>query len=135
MIQKEKILYTARPSQLLNIMSFIIWSWTIIIPIVVYLKTRFTIYEISEQRIKLKVGILSQKIDECELYRIRDYQIVKPFLLRIFGLGNLELTTSDRSNPVIRLKGIKDPEGIYDIIRDSVENRSTQTGTREVDIE
>ena len=135
MIQKEKILYTARPSQLLNIMSFIIWSWTIIIPIVVYLKTRFTIYEISEQRIKLKVGILSQKIDECELYRIRDYQIVKPFLLRIFGLGNLELTTSDRSNPVIRLKGIKDPEGIYDIIRDSVENRRTQTGTREVDIE
>ncbi len=135
MIQKEKIVYAGRPSQLVNIMSFIIWSWTIFIPIIVYLKTRFTIYEISEQRIRLKVGILSQKIDECELYRIRDYQIIKPFFLRIFGLGNLELQTSDRSNQVIRLRAVKDPEGIYDIIRNCVENRRSKTGTREVDIE
>ena len=132
---EEKQLYIGRPSQILNILSFILWSWTLIVPIIIYLKTRFTVYELTDERIKLKTGILSQEIDECELYRIRDYKIVKPFFQRIFGLGNIELITSDRSNVRINLKGIKDPENLYNIIRDNVEKVRRKTGTREIDVE
>ena len=132
---EEKQLYIGRPSQILNILSFILWSWTVIVPIIIYLKTRFTVYEVTDERIKLKTGILSQEIDECELYRIRDYKIVKPFFQRIFGLGNIELITSDRSNLRINLNGIKDPENLYNIIRDNVEKVRRKTGTREIDVE
>ena len=132
---EEKQLYIGRPSQILNILSFILWSWTFIVPIIIYLKTRFTVYELTNERIKLKTGILSQEIDECELYRIRDYKIVKPFFQRIFGLGNIELITSDRSNLSINLNGIKDPENLYNIIRDNVEKVRRKTGTREIDVE
>ena len=132
---EEKQLYIGRPSQILNILSFILWSWTLIVPIIIYLKTRFTVYELTDERIKLKTGILSQEIDECELYRIRDYKIVKPFFQRIFGLGNIELITSDRSNVRINLNGIKDPENLYNIIRDNVEKVRRKTGTREIDVE
>ena len=132
---EEKQLYIGRPSQILNILSFILWSWTLIVPIIIYLKTRFTVYELTNERIKLKTGILSQQIDECELYRIRDYKIVKPFFQRIFGLGNIELITSDRSNLRINLNGIKDPENLYNIIRDNVEKVRRKTGTREIDVE
>ena len=121
MTSEEKLLYIGRPSQILNIISFIIWSWTLFVPIIIYLKTRFTVYEITDQRIKLKTGILSQEIDECELYRVRDYKVVKPFFQRIFGLGKIELVTSDRSNSNISLNGIKDPEFLYNLIRDNVE--------------
>ena len=131
----EKQIYIGRPSQILNIISFIIWSWTLFIPIIIYLKTRFTVYEVTDQRIKLKTGILSQEIDECELYRVRDYKIVKPFFQRIFGLGKIELVTSDRSNSSINLNGIKDPENLYNLIRDNVEKIRRKTGTREVDVE
>ena len=135
MVIAEKQLYTGRPSQILNIVSFILWSWTLLIPIVIYLKTRFTVYEVTDQRIKLKTGILNQEIDECELYRVRDYKIVKPFFQRIFGLGKIELVTSDRSNSSINLNGIKNPENLYDLIRDNVEKIRRKTGTREVDVE
>ena len=135
MTLEEKQLYIGRPSQILNIMSFIIWSWTLFVPIIIYLKTRFTVYEVTDQRIKLKTGILSQEIDECELYRVRDYKIVKPFFQRIFGLGKIELVTSDRSNSSINLNGIKNPENLYDLIRDNVEKTRRKTGTREVDVE
>ena len=135
MVIEEKHLYIGRPSQILNIVSFILWSWTLLIPIIIYLKTRFTVYELTDERIKLKTGILSQEIDECELYRIRDYKIVKPFFQRIFGLGNIELITSDRSNVRINLNGIKDPENLYNIIRDNVEKVRRKTGTREIDVE
>ena len=132
---EEKQLYIGRPSQILNILSFILWSWTLIIPIIIYLKTRFTVYEITNQRIKLKTGILNQEIDECELYRVRDYKVVKPFFQRIFGLGKIELVTSDRSNSNINLNGIKDPENLYNLIRDNVEKIRRKTGTRELDVE
>ena len=135
MVIEEKQLYIGRPSQILNIVSFILWSWTLLIPIIIYLKTRFTVYELTDQRIKLKTGILNQEIDECELYRVRDYKVVKPFFQRIFGLGKIELVTSDRSNSNINFNGIKDPENLYDLIRDNVERIRRKTGTREIDVE
>tara|TARA_B100000963_G_C22308740_1_gene529078 strand:- start:160 stop:567 length:408 start_codon:yes stop_codon:yes gene_type:complete len=135
MVLEEKQLYIGRPSQILNILSFILWSWTILIPVIIYLKTRFTVYEVTNQRIKLKTGILNQEIDECELYRVRDYRVVKPFFQRIFGLGKIELVTSDRSNSNINLNGIKDPENLYNLIRDNVEKIRRKTGTREIDVE
>ena len=135
MVTEEKQLYIGRPSQILNIISFIIWSWTLFVPIIIYLKTRFTVYEVTDQRIKLKTGILNQEIDECELYRVRDYKIVKPFFQRIFGLGKIELVTSDRSNSSINFNGIKNPENLYDLIRDNVEKIRRKTGTREIDVE
>ena len=135
MVIAEKQLYIGRPSQILNIISFILWSWTLLIPIIIYLKTRFTVYEVTDQRIKLKTGILNQEIDECELYRVRDYKVVKPFFQRIFGLGRIELVTSDRSNSNINLNGIKDPENLYNLIRDNVEIIRRKTGTRELDVE
>ena len=135
MVTEEKQLYIGRPSQILNIISFILWSWTFFIPLIIYLKTRFTVYEVTNQRIKLKTGILNQEIDECELYRVRDYKIAKPFFQRIFGLGNIELVTSDRSNSNINLNGIKDPENLYNLIRDNVEKIRRKTGTRELDVE
>ena len=135
MTLEEKQLYIGRPSQILNIISFIIWSWTLFVPIIIYLKTRFTVYEVTDQRIKLKTGILNQEIDECELYRVRDYKVVKPFFQRIFGLGKIELVTSDRSNSNINLNGIKDPENLYNLIRDNVEKIRRKTGTREIDVE
>ena len=135
MVIEEKQLYIGRPSQILNIISFILWSWTLLIPIIIYLKTRFTVYEVTDQRIKLKTGILNQEIDECELYRVRDYKVVKPFFQRIFGLGKIELVTSDRSNSNINLNGIKDPENLYNLIRDNVEKIRRKPGTREIDVE
>ena len=135
MTLEEKQLYIGRPSQILNIISFIIWSWTLFVPIIIYLKTRFTVYEVTDQRIKLKTGILNQEIDECELYRVRDYKVIKPFFQRIFGLGRIELVTSDRSNSNINLNGIKDPENLYNLIRDNVEKIRRKTGTRELDVE
>ena len=135
MVIEEKQLYIGRPSQILNIISFILWSWTLFIPLIIFLKTRFTVYEVTNQRIKLKTGILNQEIDECELYRVRDYKVVKPFFQRIFGLGKIELVTSDRSNSNINLNGIKDPENLYNLIRDNVEKIRRKTGTREIDVE
>lgn len=129
----SKLIWISRPSQLINIFIYLFLFWTIIIPLYSYLKTRFTIFELSKDRLKLKKGILSQQIDETELYRVRDYEVSKPFILRIFGLGNLKLITSDKTHPNITLNAIKNPENVLELFRENVERARRDTGTKEVD--
>lgn len=131
----NSLLWEDRPSQLTNLSVFILWSWTIIVPLIHYLKTRFTIYQLFPQTIVLKTGILSQSIDNIELYRVRDYSIEKPFLLRFFGLGNIVLITTDKSMGNFMLHAIKEPENVYNQIRNLVESSRKRTGTREVDFQ
>ena len=129
----EKVIWYGGPSQLTNIKTYILFFWTIIMPLIVYLKTRFTIYELTEERFRIKTGILSQTIEELELYRVRDYTVEKPFIMRLFGLGNLTLITSDKTNPKIYLYAIKNVENIRDLFRKNVEATRKKTGTKEVD--
>ena len=131
----DKMLWEDRPSQISNFWIYLLFFWTILPPIVVYLTTRFTKYELDAQRLKIKKGILSQNIEETELYRVKDYSILKPFFLRLFGLGHLVLTTSDKNNKYVRLVAIKDTEKVKDIIRNHVEKARKRTGTKEVDFE
>ena len=131
----DKMLWEDRPSQISNFWIYLLFFWTIIPPIIVYLNTRFIKYELDSQRLKIKKGILSRNIEETELYRVKDYSILKPFFLRLFGLGHLVLTTSDKNNKYVRLVAIKDTEKVKDIIRNHVEKARKRTGTKEVDFE
>jgi|TARA_B110000977_G_scaffold104247_1_gene136060 uncharacterized membrane protein YdbT with pleckstrin-like domain len=129
----DKILWEDKPSQISNFWTYLLFFWTIIPPIIVYLNTKFIKYELDSQRLKIKKGILSQSIEETELYRVKDYSILKPLFLRLFGLGNLVLTTSDKNNKYVTLKAIKDVEKIKDLVRTHVETARKRTGTKEVD--
>tara|TARA_B100000927_G_C16309960_1_gene406983 strand:+ start:140 stop:547 length:408 start_codon:yes stop_codon:yes gene_type:complete len=133
MKKDNEILWKSNPSQLTNILTYIFLFWTIIFPLIAYLKTRFTIYEMTNSRFIEKTGILSQKIQEVELYRVRDYSIDKPFLLRLFGLGNLTLITSDKTSPRVYVKAINNVEDVRNTIRSHVESAREKTGTKEVD--
>lgn len=131
----SKILWKDSPSQISNFWTYIFFFWTIILPIMAYLQTRFTIYEMDSERFRVKKGILNQNIEETELYRIKDFSILKPFFLRIFGLGHLVLTTSDKNNKYLKILAIKEVETLKDMMRDLVEKRRKDTGTKEVDFE
>ena len=130
---KDDIVWQGRSSQIPNIPYFLLFSWTVLLPIVRYLKTRFVHYSVSTERLIVKEGIFSQSINEIELYRVRDYSTYKPFLLRIFGLGHLEIISSDRTQPTLRLVAIKNPEHLMKVLRDLVESARKTTQTREVD--
>tara|TARA_B100001057_G_C22358082_1_gene759736 strand:- start:176 stop:616 length:441 start_codon:yes stop_codon:yes gene_type:complete len=132
-LNMNNAVWKSNPSQLTNIKVYLFLFWTVIIPLIVYLKTRFTIYELTDQIYREKTGILSQKIEELELYRVRDYSVDKPFLMRLFGLGNLTLITSDKTNPRVYMRAIRNVENVRDIFRKHVEEARKATGTKEVD--
>jgi len=137
----EKSVWNGTPSQVINIPAFVllgIFFW-LIIPIFIilwkWLVVRNTRYELTTERLKIRQGVLNKKMDDLELYRVRDFKLEKPFFLRLFSLGNIILQTSDKSHPVVILRAIKDGEEIREQIRNMVEACRVKKRVREVDYE
>ena len=70
----------------------------------VYIRT--VRYTITPEIIRIRQGIFFKRVDQVELYRIKDYILTQPFLLQLFRLMDLTLESTDPVNPVIWLRGI-----------------------------
>jgi uncharacterized membrane protein YdbT with pleckstrin-like domain len=92
-------------------------------------------YEITSERIKVSSGIFFRKTSALELYRVKDYTMEAPFFFRLFHLGNIYLTTSDHTTPLLSLRAIPHAQKLMDDIRTQVEQRRDLKGVREVDFD
>lgn len=100
-----------------------------------WLQVKFQRYELTSERLRLRCGIFSRKTDEIELYRVKDYVLHEPFVLRLWGLGDIVLTTTDDANPSVLLKAIDQPELLRDQIRKHVELRREAKRVRITEME
>lgn len=97
---------------------------------VLYIKT--SQYIITAEQIQYKRGIFSIEIDYVELYRIKDFKIRKPLLLRLISAMEIHLESSDKSHPVIQMLGVASND-LVDIIRERVEVNRMNKRVFEVD--
>jgi len=140
-MSNEKPLWKGTPSQVINFPAFVLCGllFWLVIPIFIivwkWLVVRSTEYELTTERLKTRHGVLNKTMDDLELYRVRDFKLEKPIFLRIFGLGNIVLQTSDRSHPVVTVRAIPNGEQLREQIRNSVEECRVRKGVREVDVE
>ena len=82
----------------------------------------FTRYAMSEDRLFLSIGFLSVSDDELLLYRVRDISVKRSLWQRIFGVGTVIISSSDKSTPVITLKNIKSPMLVKELLHENVED-------------
>ena len=88
----------------------------------------FTRYTLTSEKLLIKIGFLSTREEEIKLYRILDFTVRKTLFQRIFGVGDIELHTADRSTPVFVMKGIKNVESIKELISKKVEEVRVDRG-------
>lgn len=105
---------------------FILWT---------FLKIKTTKISITSQRIIQEEGILSKITNELELYRVKDIRLDQPFFLRLVGLSNIVLITSDRTNKYVLIDGVKDGKTLREQIRTFVDKRRDEKGVVERDFE
>ena len=114
-------------------------AWGSVIPVVyggwLWLGTKLKVFELTTERIRIDEGILNQEINEIELYRVKDTRLEKPFWLRIFGLSNIILQTSDRSLPEVNIEAVREGAEIREKLRKQVELLRDKKRVREVDFE
>ena len=90
----------------------------------------FTRYALSDDRLFLSVGFLSIKDEEILLYRIRDLSVSRSLGQRLFGVGSITVTSSDKSQPSLLLKNIKDPVAVKELIHSQVEEMKIRRKVR-----
>lgn len=90
----------------------------------------FTRYAISEDRLFLSVGFWSIRDEETLLYRIRDISSSRTLWQRLFGVGTVTVTSSDKTTPTILLKNIKNPMEVKELLHKQVEEMKLRRRVR-----
>jgi uncharacterized membrane protein YdbT with pleckstrin-like domain len=137
----EETIWRGTSSQLKNLGLFILcglFCW-LIVPIFIaltrYLQTKNNVFELTNERLKMTEGIFSKVTETLELYRVKDIEVLQPFIYRIVGLENIKVNTSDLSSPIILIDGISQKVGLADKLRNQVEIIRVQKKVREIDLE
>lgn len=136
---EENKIWEGNPSQWSNFGTLFICALTfwLVIPIFIaiwkILDVKFWKFEITDQRIIVEKGILSKTTNELELYRVKDLKLEQPFLLRLVGLSNLLLVTSDKTHSLKKIPAIPNGKDIREELRISVEKRRDEKRVREID--
>lgn len=137
----EETIWRGASSQKKNIGLFILcglFCW-LIVPIFIaltrYLQTKNHIFELTNERLKTTEGVFSKVTETLELYRVKDIEVLQPFIYRMLGLETIQINTSDLSSPVLLLEAIPKTVGLADKLRNQVEIIRAQKNVRELDIE
>ncbi len=121
---EEKTVYEGRPAALDSLGRWVLAVLTVGIAALAYwLQAIGTHVRVTDQRVILKLGILSRTTEYLELYRVTDLQVEEPLTERMLGYGRLVVTSSDRNESRLVLRGLKDPSKIADRLRACVEEQ------------
>jgi len=94
-------------------------------------------YEITDQRLIVKRGLVMKSIDEIELYRIKDVRVDYSLVNQITDIGTITITSTDRTtgNTQFILRDIPAARERREGIRKLVDRARRQRGVREMDID
>lgn len=81
----------------------------------------FTSYYIEDDRLMIKEGFLSTKLEETLLYRIIDLSFQQTLAGKIFGTGTIILKTKADASSEIRLENIANPLEVRKMLSKMVE--------------
>lgn len=88
------------------------WIYTIgtggIYLVWVFFSRRGTKYTLTTQRLKIENGFFSKRIDEIELFRIKDTRVRLGFFEKLVGYGTIEIESTDKTRvpPLKHMKNV-----------------------------
>ena len=81
----------------------------------------FTRYSLSTDRLFLSTGFLTIRDEEILLYRVKDLNTKRTLWQRLFGVGTITVSSSDKSMPLLEITNVKDPMYVKELIHENVE--------------
>ena len=81
----------------------------------------FTRYYLTNEKLIMVKGFFNTREDEVKLYRVTDFALTRKFWQKLFGLGTLEVKSSDKTCPSLPLLNIKKSGAVKELISELVE--------------
>jgi Bacterial PH domain len=79
-----------------------------------------TIYELTNQRLRIITGILGNHVEELELLRVHDTKVKQHLGERALNVGDITIFADDSSTPTVVLSNVTDPMEVREMIRKAV---------------
>ena len=67
----------------------------------------FTVYTLSPKKLELKTGFFTTVINDILLYRVMDTTLSRNLLQKLFGLGSVQVVSSDKTHPNLCVHNIR----------------------------
>lgn len=93
-----------------------------------YLASISTLFTITNQRIRVQHGLLSQKQENLEMFRIDHFELRKPITWRLLGHARLHLFSSDAELSNFSIYAIPGLEALADTLRECQLRERTRRG-------
>ena len=74
------------------------------------------------------MGFLSRREEEIKLYRITDFSVRQNIFQRIFGVGNIIITSFDDMQREFMIMEVKKPYEVKEMLSDMVEKERQNKG-------
>jgi uncharacterized membrane protein YdbT with pleckstrin-like domain len=98
------------------------------------LKTHSCFYDFEVDRIVMHFGVLNKENDYIEFFRVKDYSIKRSLIARLTGTHSIEIISTDRTHPYLKLSFLTNFSNGESVIRKGIKE-STATGRgRELDL-
>ncbi len=81
----------------------------------------FTTYTLSPKKLELKTGFFTTVVNDILLYRVMDTTLSRNLLQKIFGLGSVQVVSSDKTHPNLCIHNIRNAEDFKDALDEQVE--------------
>ena len=149
-IDSDNLKFVIKPSQLVNIGWLLLFLGGIVLALMsqVYwlcvgsgvlwfakwLIIKCWSFDFHEKTIAERKGVFSVLTREIHYFRIKSVRWEQPFWLRIFGLSNVVLITSDPLIPMLRLYGVKDGNAVKGYVKEQVSVWRRERTVKEQDI-
>lgn len=77
-------------------------------------------YRLYEDRLEVESGILARRIDNVELFRVRDVSLSQGLFGRLTDFGDVYVHSTDASTPTMHIRGVDNPKDFYQNLRQRV---------------
>ena len=88
----------------------------------------FTRYQLTEEKLLIDTGFITRNQEEIRLYRMTDFSVKQRFFQRLFGIGNIFISSSDNMQGEFVIYDIKNPYKIKELISEMVEKERERKG-------
>lgn len=100
-----------------------------------YLSVRSRVFELTTERLRITRGIINQRIEEIELYRVKDSHMFRTWWMRLAGLASVNMETSDRGTPFLSIPAVRNGVEVRETLRRQVEMMRDRKRVRELDFD
>jgi len=108
----------------------------VVIVLVKWVQNLAAKYELTEERLIVRRGIIMKSVDEVELYRVKDVRINFSLINQMAGLGHITIASSDETTRggELHLRDIERAQPRREQIRRLVDSARQKRQVREIDM-